>query len=238
MSNDKEYLPFISNEALFNAIKKVVSAAMIAEMDADTNLHRNVIDPFSAVFDASIHNISMTQWLEQEKRRQIQKTFQNYIGGFHPEILGAIPDWEDMGRGHVIDLRNKKKKIIAEVKNKFNTTKGTDKKSIYDNIESQLNLTEYSGFTGYYVEIIPKGRKVYNKTFTPPDNTTHTNRSANARIRIIDGKSFYELASGDPNALKKLYDALPHVISDILNTKPEKIISDGLFNGLFYSAYR
>jgi len=48
-------------------------------------------------------------------------------------------------------------KIIAEIKNKYNTTKGADKKTLYDNLELAL-LNKYKGYTGYYVEIIPKGK--------------------------------------------------------------------------------
>src|SRR5206468_2187619 len=119
-----------------------------------------------------------------------------------------------------VDLRNVRRKIIVELKNKYNTTKATDKKSIYDNLRAEL-ATHYHGYTAYYVEIIPNKRDVYNCPFTPGDNVSKVHRPSNESIRLIDGKSFYALATKDPNALLKLYLALPVVIADILGRKIE-----------------
>ena len=50
------------------------------------------------------------------------------------------------------------KKIIAELKNKHNTMKGDARINIYDDLEKCLKTTN-KGFTGYYVEILPKNAK-------------------------------------------------------------------------------
>ena len=139
---------------------------------------------------------------------------QNAIGIFHQEILGSIPGWVDLGTGGGLDVASKKMKTIAEVKNKFNTTKGNHKVEIYDAIKSKLKLPEYDGYTGYYVEIIPQGRKTYDKPFTPPDSKTKKRRPTKKKIRVIDGVSFYAMATGRKNALQELFEALPHVIID------------------------
>ena len=203
---------------------------------AGENLHSNVVDPFSALFDALRQEISLTDWVDQEKTRQIQKTMQNALGEFHQAIIGSMDGWEDLPVGHIIDDRNMKRKIITEIKNKHNTTKGSDKKSIYDNLNSQLK-GDYKGFTGYYVEIIPKGKRPYDKPFTPSDNVSRKRRPINEKIRVIDGRSFYALASGHKDALKTLYTVLPEVISDILGIDCQNIIKDTLFMDLFNRAY-
>lgn len=232
-----QLLPYISNDKFYEFTRKVLSDAQNAVEDAEARLYTNVIDPFSALFDALRQDISLTQWLEQEKSRQIQKTMQNSLGDFHENIIGAMPGWEKLSVGHVIDVRSMEKKVIAEVKTKHNTTKGTDKKSIYDNLKSQLDTSDYGGFTSYYVEIVPKRREPYDKPFTPSDNITHTRRPENQKIRVIDGRSFYKLASGLPDALKMLYEALPTVIGDILKKSPNKVVEDSLFADLFSKAY-
>lgn len=234
---NKQLLPYISNDKLYAFTGKVLSDAQNAVEDAEARLYTNVIDPFSALFDALRQDISLTQWLEQEKSRQIQKTMQNSLGDFHENIIGAMPGWEKLPVGHVIDVRSMERKVIAEVKTKHNTTKGTDKKSIYDNLKSQLDTPDYGGFTSYYVEVVPKRREPYDKPFTPSDNITHTRRPENQKIRVIDGRSFYKLASGLPDALKMLYEALPTVIGDILKRPPNKVVEDNLFTDLFSKAY-
>lgn len=232
----KQLLPFISNKNLYNHVKEVIDIAQQASDLAVKNLYSNVVDPFSAIFDALRQEITLIDWIEQETARQIQKTMQNALGDFHQAIIGSMNGWEDLSVGHVVDVRNVKRKIIAEVKNKYNTTKGSDKKSIYDNINSQL-MTVCKGFTGYYVEIIPKSKRSYNKVFTPSDNITQQQRPVNESIRVIDGKSFYALASGHQEALKMLYTVLPKVISDILGVDHKNVTKDALFMELFDRAY-
>jgi len=208
------YLKFISDKNLCSAVSNVIKIIETAEHDAQIKLHKNVIDPFSALFHRITHSISYKEWIEQEKARQIQKTMQNAIGVFHQEILGSSYGWKDLGTGGGLDVENSKMKIIAEVKNKFNTTKGNHKIEIYDAIKVKLKMPKYSDFTGYLVEVIPQGKKKYDKPFTPPDNKTKRRRPTRNKIRVIDGVSFYAMATGRKNALQELFEVLPHVIID------------------------
>lgn len=207
-------LPYISDEDLYRHTTKVVEVVQSRMAQSDSKLYSNVVDPFSSVFGRIIQGASLNQWLNLEKARQIQKTLENCLGDFHQNILSSMPGWERIP--DVVDLRNYELMVIAEVKNKFNTTKGSDKKGVYDNLNSILGRKGYEDFNGYYVEVIPSKPLPYNRPFTPPDNVTRTRRTRNDRIRIIDGYSFYELASGCKGALKMLYEALPKVISDIV----------------------
>ncbi|MEI8103618.1 MAG: Eco47II family restriction endonuclease [Candidatus Moraniibacteriota bacterium] len=233
---EKNLLPFISNEDLYEQVKRVLSVAEAATSEAEEKLHKNVIDPFSALFDASYQGVSFEQWLKQEQSRQIQKTFQNAIGTFHQSILGAMPGWKDLKTGSIVDIVNSERKIIAEIKNKYNTTKGNHKSAIYTNLHKLINK-EYSGCTAYYVEIIPKGGKMYDKSFTPSDNNLHSQKRADSHIRIIDGRSFYALASGYPDAIEQLYTALPQVIQDILQKPDSSLLKKEELAELFSKAY-
>lgn len=227
-------LPFISNDDLYQHTEKVIVVFHAAIQDADIRLYRNVIDPFSALFSYLIRAIDSKLWFESEKARQIQKTFEDALGVFHQDILSSMPGYEKFP--DVVDIVSKEKKVIAEVKNKYNTTKGNNKTTIYDDLASQLNKVAYRGFTGYYVEVIPRSPKPYDKPFTPSDNNTHKRRPENNNIRQIDGNSFYTLASGYPQALRMLYEKLPLVIRDILGKTPSMDI-DGQIYDLFNRAY-
>lgn len=230
------YLDYIDDSKLEFIVEKVIAKALGSIHRAEKNLHDNVIDPFSATFDAMASEITLEDWIEKEKTRQTQKTLQNAIGGFHEEILGNMNGWSYIN--NVVDIINEDKKIIAEIKNKHNTTKGSDKKTLYDNLSNQLN-GKYKGFTGYYVEIIPKKQNVYNLPFTPSDNLNKGNRNANEKIRVIDGKTFYDLASGTNNALHKLYQVLPQVIEKVTHGEiNDKITSSDLHKSLFSQAYK
>lgn len=231
-----QLLPFISDEALIKNVKWVLSLAEKASEEEEKEFYKNAVDPFSAVFDAARQDIPLSKWMELEKVRQGQKALQNRLGDFHQAILGSMPGWEDLQTGHLIDIKNDSKKVIAEVKNKYNTTKGSDKIQIYDNLKYALG-NSYNGYMAYYVEVIPKNKQVYDKPFTPSDNKTSTRRPANDKIHVIDGKSFYALASGYPDALRMLYDTLPKVIGQILSRPTESIVKDSLFGIFFEQTY-
>jgi len=230
------YLKFISDKSLIAAVGKVVKVIEKAESEATINFHKNVIDPFSALFHGVTHSITYKKWIEQEKARQSQKTMQNAIGDFHQEILGYVDGWGNLGAGGGLDVVNKKNKIIAEVKNKFNTTKGNHKVEIYDAIRSKLKKKEYKGFVGYYVEIIPQGKNKYDKPFTPSDNKTKKRRSVNNKIRVIDGISFYALATGRARALQELFEVLPHILVEDFKYKLSKKEASSYFE-LFRMAF-
>lgn len=233
----KTLLPFIDDEDLTNEVRKVLDVAQIAVSAAENKIFSNIIDPFSAVFDSQRQGIAPSEWLQQEKARQIQKTLQNAVGNFHQSILGHVDGWTNLAVGQVVDLRSDDNKVLAEIKNKYNTTKGNHKKTIYDDLLSLINHEDFHDYKGYYVEIIPKSKNPYNKPFTPSDNETGIRRPENQNIRVIDGRSFYELVTGHSNALDMLYEVLPRAIAVITGNNDSKITVDPLYRELYKKAY-
>jgi len=230
------------NQSAQAIVTELVQAICVNKIQSKVNLHKNKVDPFSALIDSMVQKIPLSNWLQkQETARQRQKALQNCIGKFHQDIISSFNDWNNLGTGEILDVVNKKTKIAAEIKNKYNTTKGNHKIQIYRDIEAFLNLKQYKNFTGYYVEIIPSGKglkTVYNEKFTPTDNTKNGRRAISRDdIRIIDGRSFYEIATGQKDALLQLYTSLPEMIrnvSGISNMKPE---NEKLFSELFDKAF-
>jgi Eco47II restriction endonuclease len=208
----RNYLPFIDDELIQAIVMDTLNEAKSAHAKANSKFASNVIDPFSALFEMAGFDLSPEKWLQQEKNRQAQKTLSNKIGEFHQRVLGGLDNWESTGiSGGIIDVVNKEMKIVAEIKNKHNTVSGPNLKGIYDQLESQVmpKGQPYKGFTAYFVQIIPKNADRFNKVYIPSDNKTGSKRSANELIRIIDGWSFYELATGKEKALELLFDVLP-----------------------------
>ncbi|QOY52493.1 Eco47II family restriction endonuclease [Candidatus Sulfurimonas baltica] len=84
----------------------------------------------------------------------------------------------------------------------------------------------FAAYTGYYVEIIPKKPKQFNVLFTPPDNTTGSNRPYREDIRKIDGKSFYELLTNDKNAIYDMYEKISNLLAKNLKMQSSEQFID------------
>jgi effector-binding domain-containing protein len=217
--------------AIDNLVKELYEEYKLALKNND--IHSNVIDPFSALLEASFNQMDYDTWLSAEKARQVQKTLQNSIGTLHENIIGSIAGCSNLSVGRIIDIVCEEKKIIAEIKNKFNTTKGNHKVAIYDDIAHVLSSKE-GQFTGYYVEVIPKKTEGYNKPFQPSDNTIQKGdkkRPLNEKIRIIDGKTFYSLITGEDNAIYQIYDMIQQALQKL------GLETEDTFKELLYQAY-
>lgn len=230
--------------------EKIVIPLVDSIVDNKQDIYRNTLDPFSALIDCMVRDCTPTNWKSQEEGRQTQKTLQNKIGNLHEYVIDCFEDWQNLETGKVIDIVNTKLMIIAEIKNKHNTTKGNHKKDIYDDLASEIKKN-YIGYTAYYVEILPKNRARYDRPFTPPDNTKDGERRPSREdIRIIDGSSFYDLVSGESNFIRRLYEkllpeSLKKAIDEINQTRaknnqlsyPQNITSDPLFHEFINKAF-
>lgn len=197
--------PYVEDAKLIEELLSIISAFDTATAKINHTFHDNIIDPFSALIESACHNISFSDWQTLEKRRQIQKTLQNTIGYFHQRILGSIEGWSDPGIGAGFDSENRKKKIFAEIKNKYNTLNAASARETYNNMVRLLD-TEKQGHNAYVVIIIPKRPARYKRPFAP------SNLPARSDLLEIDGASYYEICTGDPDALRLLYKALPDAI--------------------------
>lgn len=208
-------LPYINDDDLLQHTRTLLSAVKNAQVRIDKNIYSGVIDPFSALIDSATQGIAFDEWLEQEKARKAQKALQNALGDFHQNILGSVRGWTNAGLGGSYDIKNTRMKIIAEVKNKYNTLNSEGFLSVYDKLSSHLDYGD-SGFTAYYVAILPKSNKPYDKPFTPVKKKVP--RPLREDLRKVDGKTFYDLATGYSGALDQLYQALPSVLQSLGTT--------------------
>jgi hypothetical protein len=207
-------LKWIDDANLKTEVKKLLLKAKEAQNKTVAKFSKNVIDPFSAIFEMSGFDIDFETWFKSETTRQAQKTLQNHIGDFHQNILGYSTGWVNMKVGNVIDVVSNEKKIIAEVKNKYNTISGGKLSDLYSSLDGLVSPKSsiYKGYTAYYVAIIPKKPERYNKPFIPSNKEKGEKCPVNENIREIDGASFYSLVTGYNNALENLFDILPDVI--------------------------
>jgi hypothetical protein len=83
-----------------------------------------------------------------------------------------------------------------------------------------------------------------DKCFTPSDSKKKDGKKKTGKrmpksnnIRIVDGYTFYGLATGIDDALTKLYLSIPDVLLKIDNNSSVKIKDTILFKELFDKAY-
>lgn len=227
----KTIYEYVEDDKLVEEVRLVFRTIDEALKKVDLKFRSNVIDPFSAVFDTVGGNITLSQWEKQEKGRQLQKTMQNAIGYFHQRILGAVGEWHDPGKGGGYDSENEKLKIVAEIKNKWNTMNSSSAKETYNKLAKLLKTTK-KGYTGYVVMIIPKTPKRFDKEFRIGKTKLRKD------IRNIDGATYYTMVTGDKDGLRKLYEALPEAIRLAKGTSGTKFsISDKDLTDLFNGAY-
>jgi hypothetical protein len=220
------YLNWIDDIKLKVSIEHLLTKAKEAQAKADKDFTKNVVDPFSALFEIVGFDINYETWIKNEKTRQAQKTLLNHIGEFHQNILGSVKGWTNLQKGGVVDLVCSEKKMIAEIKNKYNTISGGKLSELYSSLDKLVmpKASIYKGYTAYYAAIVPKRPERFNKEFTPSDKEKGEKCAANPLIREIDGASFYSLVSGEPNALEQLFDVIPDIIKliDKNNYEPTK----------------
>lgn len=79
-------LSFISEKKLTEICSDIIQIGQAAIENSESKFDDNIVDPFSALFDSAISGISLSEWCEREKARQMQKTLQNAIGSFHHSV--------------------------------------------------------------------------------------------------------------------------------------------------------
>lgn len=232
------YLKWISDQDLNDATQKLLHKAKETLTTVERDINKNVVDPFSAIFQMGGFSISYDEWLIAEKTRQAQKSLQNHVGDFHQNVLGSVKGWRNQKTGNIIDLICKERKILAEVKNKHNTVTGGSLSDLYKNMDSLVSPknSNFKDYTAYYVTIIPKKPEPIDKPFTPSDRNRGQQCTSNELIRVIDGASFYNLVTEDKNALRDLFLVLPIVIENLTDRKFDDNELESILS-LFRSAY-
>lgn len=214
---------FLDDARLVAEVSHLLTVAEEAVEAQRREFGKNVIDPFAAMFEMAGFGMDHAGWVNSELMRQAQKTLLNHIGGFHQNILGSVAGWQNMNTGSVMDIFSEKHKVIAEVKNKHNTLSGGKRSDQYSNLEKLVmqKASRYHGYTSYFVTIIPKSPERFDRPFTPSEKETGARVPENALIREIDGASFYQIVTGEKDALAQLFEVLPEVIAGISGKKSD-----------------
>jgi len=214
---DKEpYLSFINDEDLFECISGVyqVYYDKLEDLDYDEFV-KNKIDPFKMMFDLHIQGLTIEEWVEIESNRQIERAVSNAIGYFHEALISKISNFEILKaedrRKYKVDLIDKHNHFYVEVKNKHNTVKGEDRKSIFEKLE-KITLLDPDA-TCIFLNILGTSSKAEEWEFSSGKGEDKKKYS-NPKIFHYTGDKFYSLITGNDFAFAELCSKLPQAIRD------------------------
>ena len=204
----KDLIPdSVLKKELINIIDSVNKQAEAIE----NTFERNIIDPFAFIIESIIfEKKDHKQWKLSEIARQVQKGFTNLLGEFHQNILCSLDGCLRPEGG--VDFICEKEKIVAEIKNKHNTTNSKSKAGSFDELKHEISKSERENYIGYFVTIVPSTPKNYEKIFITTANKKKAEyREPNKRILSVNAEYFYEKITGKKDILKSIYQRIPEI---------------------------
>ena len=200
-------LGFISNEAIYSHVEATVLKYRFHVNLATFN--KNLIDPIKLTFDSKIYKRDIATVIEDEIIRQIDKSNTNHIGYFHQNIFHYFGNgWTVPTSGY--DVINTVENIFVEMKNKHNTMNSSSSQKTY--MRMQNTIINNPQALCLLVEVIAtNSQNIIWKTRLDGESVSNKN------IRRVSINKFYEMATGDKYAFKKLCEKLPIIIEDVVN---------------------
>lgn len=222
-------LSFITDEDLYNHTKETVDKYRF-NIDLQS-FNRNLIDPIKLSFDSIIYqrsysNEAVESIIEDEVRRQMDKSNTNHIGYFHQNIfkyIGTDNGWTVPTTG--FDIENLSQHIFVEMKNKHNTMNSSSSAKTYMRMQNKILKDKKA--VCMLVEIIAK-----RSQNIPWVCSIDSQRVSHENIRRVSIDKLYEIATGNPNAFAELCKVLPKVISDIVEAQTEILINNSVIQEL------
>lgn len=204
-----KYVNFISDEHLLSCIGNLHKVYLVAKNGiTKKKFYKNKIDTIKLTFDSKLNKIDEESLIQSEILRQIDKTINNSIGTFHEQILGGIKGYQ-IGTLSGYDIKANDNTLFADIKNKHNTMNSKSAESLFQTLAKYAD--EHKKAICYWVQILAK------KSFiTKWEGIINHKEYSHSRVYKISGDKFYELLSGETDALLNLYKVLPLAISDYL----------------------
>lgn len=211
-----KYVSFITDDHMLQCIENLHKSYLKAKKKiTKKSFYKNKVDTIKLTFDSKFNEIKEEKLVEAEILRQIDKSINNSIGTFHEQILGGINGFE-IGKLSGFDVKAIDNTLFADIKNKHNTMNSSSSEALFQKLAKFADTHKKSKC--YWVQILAK-----NSFCELWKGDINGKEYSHSRVYKISGDQFYELLSGEKNALFNLYKALPIAINDYLQSLPAKM---------------
>ncbi len=112
------------------------------------------------------------------------------------------------------DIKANDNSLFADIKNKHNTMNSSSAEALFQKLKTFADNNK--GSNCYWVQILAK--KSFNLKWAGIINKKEYSHS---RVYKISGDQFYELLTGETDALAQLYKVLPNATDDYLKSIPK-----------------
>ena len=201
-------ISYLDNDYLLDCINTLHKSFIKAHKDLDLDkFYKSKIDVIKLSFDKEFNNINDEDLINNEIKRQIDKSINNAIGTFHEDILSGVDGYS---KGEVeIDFKSNDDKLFAEIKNKWNTMNSRASNAVFDTLKKYAD--SYDDSKCFWVAINTKSS--YEEEWIYNDKK-------HERVFKISGDLFYEKVTGKKDALFELYSKIPQIVKKYFGNKP------------------
>lgn len=187
------------------------------KLDSKTYTLHDDDDPFYRILiDYAIAKRGLSMSYEQGKEFMcLAKSISQYQGEFWQKLFGSHDGWTDLKIGHETkcDLIHNEKKLIIELKNKYNTMNSDS----YSKVLDKLQLNSKNGFTA--ILGIVHDKKEEGRIQELKNN-----------IKLISGSHLFETIYENIHAKEIIYERIAALCDD--TEKYAKYLSKRIFNTL------
>ena len=186
-------LTWLRRHELDAATDKFKTAIADCRLKYRQRMNHNVLDPFSLAAIAHVfRRVTSGDVIDVAGSNAVVNCIGNALGRFHQEVLASADGWSNHDRG--FDLISEERCKLAEIKNKHNTMNVANRREVIAGLENAVRQRP-RGWTAYLVLIIPRNPARYEKSLNGAGNVVE-----------MDGASFYEMVSGQSNAMHNVLD--------------------------------
>lgn len=221
-------LNFISQADYKKHVKQYFSLINSETQATDLKeFNKNIIDPIKLTFSFFVSGENIEHIIDAEIARQVDKSINNHIGFFHQNLFKYIDGW------HVpkekFDIVNDEETIFVELKNKHNTMNSSSAQNTYIKMQDKIIEALNAGkeVTCMLVEVIARR----NQDIKWQINIEGESTSKEA-IRRVSIDKFYEIATGDPYAFRKIVSWLPITLKNIIVEENPEIENTAIIEAL------
>lgn len=148
------------------------------------------------------HNIT-TSYAEAVLAMQLVKTCSQRGGYFWQKLFGMAPGWDNLKTGHATkcDLIHHQRKIVMELKNKYNTMNSDSMSKVVE----KLTRAAQDGWVGV-LGIVNDTKEDGRFAWLVPN-----------KVLRVSGKRLFELIYDDPNAYYEIFETIAMLTNDTEN---------------------